>query len=472
MRPGAVFVMALAAITALGALIRFTALDSLAPSIDEGWSVGAALGDVPHLLAVVSRDTHPPLYFLLQWVQVQSLGPMLAWDRTIAAAFGTLLVPLTIALAREVVDARSALLAGLLMAVSPIGLFYSRDARPHIMAAALTVLALLLLLRASRRSTAVSLVSCGLACAAAVLSSYPTVVPLTAAAAVLWWRGAFRRSSAWLAPGAFAAACLPWAVVALPHFGQARAILFGDRGLGSWERLGEFFRVSLYTLTGGFSLADVVLPAATLLAAGALLQGLDLPHRRPASDRASNAVDGDTTRLALVAAAASLLLFYALTSFAGGQFVARYLLPIVALVALGYVAVLGRAQGARWWAAAALLVVGWSWTAPEVLVAGKAHQDASELAAYLSSHTSPTDVIVFDWFSTRGQVVALNPSLRHSSVEGGYALGEDQSRATAQGGRLWLIADNTLADRQDMLRALGPGREQRIAGRTVLLFGG
>jgi hypothetical protein len=449
----------LAAVSLLGAGLRVGGLGAQAPSIDEGWSLGAVMGDLAHTVGVVSQDTHPPLYFLLQWLQVHAFGTGLAADRAIAALVGTLLVVGTALFARRATSDGAALFAALLIALSPLAVFYSRDARPHILSAALVLAAGAALLASYRRPTLPRLVLNGLAAGAAMLTAYPAVVILAGQAAglALVTRRWHPRAVVPLLVAALV--CAPWFLLARPNAGQARSILFAPAG-DLVPRVAEFLRVTVYATTGGFSLEDVLVPALALLVVALLAAGV-VAGRGFGRPSAAAGILGGTI--------IATLGFYALTSALGGLFVARYLLPITAPLAIGYSAAVWRLPG--WWRAlaAACLLVGWAWTVPDVLVRDKAHRDARPVAALLAD-AGAEDRVVFDWFSTRGQIAALRPDLADQTAEGGYDLRADLQRAAASGGRLWLVTDNAIGDREALFREIGWDLREEAGPRTVIRF--
>ena len=460
-------------IPTFGAVLRLAFLGGQAPSIDEGWSVGAALGGLDHMADVVSHDTHPPLYFLLQWVQVQTLGPGLTADRLTAALFGSAAVPLTMLIALRAAGPGLAVFGGLLVAVSPLALFTSRDARPHVMAATLALAATWLFLRALDRPTGPRLGAYALAAAGSVLTSYATAA-IVAAHFLALPLSRQLASRAWLTTAlGIGLLCLPWLAYAAPNVLHARDILFSDPAGGWAGHLKEFARVSGYALTGGFTLLDQFNPWLAALVLTPVAVGLlgGWPRRRGEPRLEGVPEQSADARRVLVLVVLVPLAFYTVTSVLGGQFVARYLTPLVAPLAVLCGLAVWRLPVPLRAAAAAMLLVGWSWTSVDVLTRDKAHRDASAVAAFLESNVQPNDAVVFDWFSTRGQAVALVPGLWRQSSEGGYDLSSDVARATSRGGQVWLVADNTMADRADLLASIRPLKvDVTIDPRRIIAF--
>jgi 4-amino-4-deoxy-L-arabinose transferase-like glycosyltransferase len=98
---------------------------------DEGWSVYFAAADIPTLLERTAVDIHPPLYYLLlrAWSEVVGWGvPSL---RLLSVLIGTAAVPLLYLVGRRLLGRQAGLLAALLLAVSPLHVYYSQEVRMY-----------------------------------------------------------------------------------------------------------------------------------------------------------------------------------------------------------------------------------------------------------------------------------------------------------------------------------------------------
>ena len=156
----AVAAVLLATLVALGLrLLRLDVLGDL--EFDEIVSMRYAALAPDQLLATLSGALfeHPPLYYLLLggWLSITSVTPASAaadlLARTLSIFPGTLLVPLTYSAGARLVSRRAGVAAALLVAVSPLPLFYSREARMYELTACLAVGASWLYARSAARPT-------------------------------------------------------------------------------------------------------------------------------------------------------------------------------------------------------------------------------------------------------------------------------------------------------------------------------
>jgi len=119
-------------IIVIGGCLRLYRLGVESIWLDEYYSVRSATRpDVSSLLATLgANDTHPPLYFLLLhfWLQ---LGNSEFHLRLPSALFGTLSIAALYFTATEMFDRRVGLLSALLLALSPMHLWHSQDARMY-----------------------------------------------------------------------------------------------------------------------------------------------------------------------------------------------------------------------------------------------------------------------------------------------------------------------------------------------------
>jgi mannosyltransferase len=128
--------------------LRLAGLDRKSVWFDEALGVQAALLPIPHLLDTVGSERNPPLYFLLQhfWVPLHT-GDW--WLRLPAALAGTAAVAVAAVFARDVLGRAGGALTGLLLAVSPMSIDLSQEARPYGLFSVCASGSLLCLLRAT-----------------------------------------------------------------------------------------------------------------------------------------------------------------------------------------------------------------------------------------------------------------------------------------------------------------------------------
>jgi 4-amino-4-deoxy-L-arabinose transferase-like glycosyltransferase len=98
---------------------------------DEGWSVFFATADVGTLLRLTAVDIHPPFYYLVLKLWIAVLGPTPQALRLLSVLLGTLSVPLLYATGRRLFGDRVGLLAALLLALSPLHVYYSQEVRMY-----------------------------------------------------------------------------------------------------------------------------------------------------------------------------------------------------------------------------------------------------------------------------------------------------------------------------------------------------
>jgi 4-amino-4-deoxy-L-arabinose transferase-like glycosyltransferase len=141
----------LVVLVAGAALLRFSTLGVQSLSNDEAFTVEIATGGLDSIWSSVrSTESTPPLYYYLAWAWEKPFGDGEAGMRLLPALLGTLLVPATWAAARELLPRRSALLAALLVAVSPLLVWYSQEARAYALFALLSTLGFLFFVRGLR----------------------------------------------------------------------------------------------------------------------------------------------------------------------------------------------------------------------------------------------------------------------------------------------------------------------------------
>jgi uncharacterized membrane protein len=130
---------ALVMIVALAAVIRLATLGAQSFWLDEGVSYFTAMRPLPSLLDFVAReDIHPPLYYLLLHVWAV-FGTGEAWLRLPSALAGIASVWLLGLLGRWLFDARTGLAAAAVLAVSPLHVWYSQEARMYALLALLAL---------------------------------------------------------------------------------------------------------------------------------------------------------------------------------------------------------------------------------------------------------------------------------------------------------------------------------------------
>ena len=327
-----------AGLTALAAALRFATLGVQSYHHDEIVTASRILRDgFWHAMdAVGFSESAPPLYYALAWVWTQVAGTGEFGLRFVSALAGVATVPVAYLLGDELRGRRAGVVAAALVAVNPMLLWYSQEARVYALLSLLTAVAALYFVRALDRGRRRDFTGWGIASALALATHYFAVFPIALEAAWLLWR---RRREALAGLWIVALAGLTLAPLAIHQMSLRHAEWIGDRSLGHrlWET-GVTFAVGE---TGDIiARPETVLPAIVPLLA--IAAGLALLALR--GDRAERWAGG--RMLAIAAATIAAPLAIALIAPDKDYLLARNLLP--ALVPLLVAVALGATlRGAR-----------------------------------------------------------------------------------------------------------------------------
>jgi 4-amino-4-deoxy-L-arabinose transferase-like glycosyltransferase len=260
-------------LTALGALLRFATLGLQSYHHDEVVTASRVLQpDFFQTMDVVGySESAPPLYYALAWFWTQFTGTGEFGLRSLSALLGTATIPVAFLLGAELRGRRTGLLAAALVAVNPMLLWYSQEARAYALLTLLCALSLLFCLRALRNGQRRDFVLWGVASGLALATHYFAVFPLLVEAVLLARQ---RRRASWVGlgiAGCFGALLLPLAISQM-SYGHAEWIGNVTLGHRLWETAATF-------VTG--ETADIIgqpekpalsfVPLALCLAAFALL---------------------------------------------------------------------------------------------------------------------------------------------------------------------------------------------------------
>jgi mannosyltransferase len=138
------------ALTTAGAILRVFHLGTQSLWLDELFSVAVARQDWPRTISdTINGDTNPPLFNLLLHIALQ-FGSDETAARVLSCIFSIATIPMFYALARALFDRRVALLAALLLVLSPFHWLFAQEARMYAQLAFLSVASSLLFLKAWR----------------------------------------------------------------------------------------------------------------------------------------------------------------------------------------------------------------------------------------------------------------------------------------------------------------------------------
>src|SRR4051794_38069858 len=175
-----------AGLTVLAAALRFATLGVQSYHHDEIVTTSRILrGDFWQAMdAVGFSESAPPLYYALAWLWTQVTGTGELGLRSVSALAGVATVPVAYLLGVELSKRRAGVVAAALVAVNPMLVWYSQEARAYSLFALLTALSLLFFVRALDRGGRRDSLAWGIASALALATHYFAAFPIAAEA--LW----------------------------------------------------------------------------------------------------------------------------------------------------------------------------------------------------------------------------------------------------------------------------------------------
>jgi hypothetical protein len=176
----------LAAITLLAAVLRLSTLGQQSLWYDEAFTpvhvLRASLLTTLH--NVVHTENTPPLWYVLEWAFTRVLGTGAVALRLLSALAGIATVPVAWLIGRELAGRRAAIATASFVAVNPLLVWYSQEARAYGLFVLSASLALLCFLRALRDPSTRHFAEFALAASLALLTHYFAVFLLIGM--VLW----------------------------------------------------------------------------------------------------------------------------------------------------------------------------------------------------------------------------------------------------------------------------------------------
>jgi hypothetical protein len=124
---------AVAGLTALGVAVRFASLGLQSYHHDEVITAARVIpGSFIHMLREVkASESNPPLYYALAWGWAKIFGTGEVGLRSLSALFGAATVPVAFFIGRELASRRAGLIAAAIVAVNPMLIWYSQEARSY-----------------------------------------------------------------------------------------------------------------------------------------------------------------------------------------------------------------------------------------------------------------------------------------------------------------------------------------------------
>jgi uncharacterized membrane protein len=483
----------------LACALRLFQLGAQSLWYDEGFSAWLAAQQIDEITVRTAADIHPPLYYYLLHFWMLWCGQSEFSLRFMSLIPGVLLVPALFSLARRVVDEATGWIAALLAAVSPVGVWYSQEARMYMLLLLLTVLSSYIFWRWTEkpdRKLWITLTLCNVL--AVYLHFYAFfIIGFQLLYFFIWWT---RQETRWgillaglTSSAIVGAAYLPWARFVFDRLQADESYFEGTLPVS------EVLRKTFIMFSTGHTMleADALLPATIFLVIafiGWLIVGRLRRDTLPSWD------DNPFRQSMKVGAAARLYLFLYLTvpfillyavSYARPKFHPRYLLiaspPFLILIAaaLAFMFMLFRqSQQARFRKRVlALALVGasgvlissvsltalWNlYTDPRfnkddfrgAVAAIRANRGADEPTILVSGHMFP----VYSYYDPGGHWVALpdTPTLSTSRVLG-YNVANDLTAALSGRSGAWLLLwQNDVVDPGGFVPTILDGQATRL----------
>lgn len=230
-----------AGLTLLAAVLRFATLGVQAYHHDEIVTASRVLrGSFWHAMdAVGFSESAPPLYYALAWFWTQVTGTGEFGLRSLSAVAGVATVPVAYLLGAELRGRRAGLASAALVAVNPMLLWYSQEARAYALLVLLCTISLLYFVRALDAGRRRDFTLWGLVSGLALATHYFAIFPIAVEALWLLWRR--RRQSVaglWIV-GLFGLLLAPLAIHQM-SYGHAEWISNFSLGHRLWETAATF----------------------------------------------------------------------------------------------------------------------------------------------------------------------------------------------------------------------------------------
>ena len=236
----------LAALTLLAAALRLSTLGLQSFWFDEAFTPVHVLHPslFKTLHSITQTENSPPLWYILEWADYRLLGTSEWALRLPSALAGIALVPVAWGIGKELAGRAAAIATAAIIAVNPVFVWYSQEARVYGLYALASGVAILCFLRLlSRPGDRGRLITFAVAGALALLTHYFTAFLLAGMAVWLLWRPETRRR------------CMP-ALVAIGVVGLALIPLVSAQGgrntswIGEWPLKARLESIPQYFLTG------------------------------------------------------------------------------------------------------------------------------------------------------------------------------------------------------------------------------
>jgi hypothetical protein len=179
------------ALVVLGGTLRFATLASQSLWLDEKLTADTVAHSFSGMINTVEEiEGTPPLYFTLSWLWRHLFGSGDFALRSLSALAGTATIVVVYAAGSTLAGRRAGFIAAALIAVSPVAVWYSQEARAYALAGLFVATSFWFCARSLRAPTTRNLAGWALACALAFATHYLSVFAIAAEA--LWLAVALR----------------------------------------------------------------------------------------------------------------------------------------------------------------------------------------------------------------------------------------------------------------------------------------
>ncbi|HWJ49834.1 MAG TPA: glycosyltransferase family 39 protein [Solirubrobacteraceae bacterium] len=417
--------IAICALTVLALALRLTSL-SRSLFTDETYSFALAQRGFGHMLALFAYESNGTLYSVALWPLVRIFGSGEALLRAPAVLAGVAGVPAMWWAARGLAGGRVALIAAGLLAINPMAVWYSQEARAYAFIVLACCLAFGALARAleregpARRTAWIGYVAAMAALAYCQLLAVPIVLPAQALIARRKGREGVR---AWLGSLlVLAVCCVPLLIITVISRSRRNPLYWlpkPSRGL---------VELALQEFTGGFSGVTAV-RWLTLALGVALLAGAIWGLRQAADEAGERMTLAIAAGWALIPSALLLVV-----SVAEPVFWPRY-----AIVALPGLCLLGGLCAERMWQGPRSMTLAIALLAAIALVGAYAdarqvnalQEDWPPIATWLKAERAPGEPIVVDNALVLASMGYYDPTFKARDGELIVQEWHDQSLPTA-----------------------------------------
>lgn len=402
--------------------VRLATMTAQSAWVDEGYSVAAARHTVSFITDFTGRyDTHPPLYYLVLHLWLGASGVGVEQGRLLSALCGVGSVLALYSLTRFLYDRSTAACAALLLAVSPVALWFSIEIRMYATAGMLALLALLFLVRSAAQAHWWPWLIYATCAAAAFYTDYSTMYILAAGALSALVMARNRR---------LAARWLTSQILLLIFVAPGLLLLYrqsGNTAATAWitaPTLDDVRTVAINMVSQFTTLPAV----AGLAACGLLMLGLtalagDL--RQPEARRT-----GLFVLCITVAPFAAPLLLSVFRPVFLTQSVVTCVFGLLIIFARGVVWLVGRLG--RWGVLALVPLLLVNVASIATISATPINEDWRGAARYLRQQATPSDVLIFDPRFLQLPFDLYWQGYRRPNPERGYPLDETLATANPQ----------------------------------------